>query len=693
MFRWIPYVFVRYTLFFIGGILLGIYHGPLFSISAILTIALGGIALYGLGYVWLKHPRPRSWLGLLALPLFSLAGYAYLLSRSEKYNPNHLLSTEGSISHYVASVVEPAERKGKTWRLTAKVITGGSDENWIAVEGKVYLYLLHEEGMELPSYGDQLLIKGAPSELAPPANPYEFDYKRFLSFQNIFHQHFLPPDQWQIIGHAPSSQLMKMSFQVRHWARGVMEKYIDGERERDITLALVLGIKDGLDQDIKTSYSAAGAMHVLAVSGLHVGIVYGILLFFFGKLHAHSKGRWLLAALALLVLWFYAFVTGLSPSVLRAVTMFSFIILAKASGNTTNIYNTLAASAFLLLWLDPFLIMAVGFQLSYMAVFGIVFLQPILYRQWMFQGWLADKVWTITCVSLAAQAATFPLGLLYYHQFPTYFLFSNLVVIPAAFLILCLGLGLLALQALPLIGNILGFLLKWVVFGVNSAVVFVENLPSSQIKDVYITVPQTWCVIVALLMIILCVQYRQITYFYYTFVAVVLFSVSSLINKSTQFSRQEVVFYQVNGVQAIDFIKKGRVVSRMDSVLLSDANRWRFHVYPNRLVAGLSPSPKWLEAPPTRTLPFGDLVMWEGKSFLILHEPPANLSPVEVDYVVLSRNGKFNIRELTQQVGCKTLIIDSSNKYYLAGRWKKEAEELGIRVHSLPHQGALKITI
>jgi competence protein ComEC len=688
MFQWIPYVFVRYTIFLIAGIITGVYLGPVLPLSGLAMGVVCLLFLYFVGFTVLKSPRSRAWLGMLALPFFSFFGYTYLLVYSDQYRPNHLVHLAEEIAFYRAEVVEPAEKKGKTWRVTVWVYEVQLANEWVATHGKSFLYLSVGDEQKLPVYGDHLLVSGTPTELPFPANPYEFNYKRFLTFQNIFHQHFVKEGTWMIFDHTPRSKIMATSYKVRAWAKGVMETYVQGERERDIALALVLGIKEGLDQEIKNSYSAAGAMHVLAVSGLHVGIVYGILLLFFGKLQHHARGKWALAVLSLLILWFYAFVTGLSPSVLRAVTMFSFIVVARATGFTTNIYNTLAASAFILLLYNPFLIMSVGFQLSYMAVFGIVYLHPIIYRSFTFSGWLPDKIWTITCVSLAAQLATFPLGLLYYHQFPTYFLFSNLVVIPAAFLILCLGLGLLAVQAIPWAASLLGWLLKWVIFGVNSSVMFVESLPYSQVKDVFINVPQVWCILFGLLSFLLFFQYRQVRYFYYSFLAVMVFAFAGMWMKWERWGRSEVVFYQVNGVQAVDFIHRGRVNSRIDSSLIHDANRWRFHVYPNRMVAGLSPSPQPIKPPPTRALPFGDLVVFKGVSFLFLHQIPALEHPLEVDYLVLSGNGRWELHDLPMHIRFKNLIIDSSNKYYLAEKWKKEALEKGWTVYSIPHEGA-----
>ena len=175
--------------------------------------------------------------------------------------------------------------------------------------------------------------------------------------------------------------------------------------------------------------------------------------------------------------------------------MFSFVALAIPAGRRTNIYNTLAASAFFILWYDPFLIMSVGFQLSYIAVLGIVYMQPALYNLWEPTNRLWDEVWKITCVSIAAQLATLPLGLLYFHQFPNYFLLSNLFVIPGSFVVLILGILILVVNVISPIASFLGMLLEWTIKALNVIVFTIEDFPFSLIENVYITTFQCWVLI------------------------------------------------------------------------------------------------------------------------------------------------------------------------------------------------------
>ncbi|WP_319479987.1 ComEC/Rec2 family competence protein [uncultured Draconibacterium sp.] len=241
---------------------------------------------------------------------------------------------------------------------------------------------------------------------------------------------------------------------------------------------------------------------MLAVSGLHVGILFFAFTFCFGFLQKRKIGKFIYVMLSISLLWCYAFITGLSPSVLRACTMFSLVIIAGNINRRANIYNTLAASAFLLLWVNPNNLFEVGFQLSYMAVFGIVFLQPRIAGLWTVKNKVGLFFWNLICVSIAAQIATFPLSAYYFNQFPTYFLLSNIVVIPAAMLLIPLGLGLLAFSKIPLLATSIAFIVKWIIKSVYFLLSSFESFPHST-PDVVLHLPELLFVLVILFSIFL----------------------------------------------------------------------------------------------------------------------------------------------------------------------------------------------
>lgn len=684
MFFWTPYAFVRIVLFFIAGILFGIYQPDLISEKAATYLFAGSGMIYFLLFFTGQSKFNPGFFGLVAVVC---AGYLNTLHKTDSRNPHHFMHVGGPIRQYKVVIADHAEEKQKSWKTEARVTAVYDGTTWHERMGKILLYFSKQD-FETPFlYGDELVIRGSPQELKPPANPGEFDYKKFLTYRKTYHQHFLRKEYVHYIGHRPPLAVVDYSIKARIWAERVISTHIGGQQERAVAFALILGVKDGLDNDLVHAYASSGAMHVLAVSGLHVGIIYLIIMFLFKPLRQVKHGKWILAIAGVLILWSYAFVTGLSPSVLRAVTMFTFLSLARPLNYSTNIYNTLAVSAFCLLMYEPYMIMSVGFQLSFMAVIGIVYVQPLLYQLWEPTSLLTDKIWQITCVSFAAQLSTFALGLLYFHQFPVYFLVSNLFVIPGALISLCLGIALLAVSALSPVAYAVGAILEEVLWLLNYLVFSVERLPFSLVNNIYITTFQSWLVLGLAVSVVLLFQFRKFAFVLSGVLCALLFGYIQWQHYYGQGHIRKFVVYQVNGHSAIEWVDRGKSYFFTDSLLLNDKERTRFHIRPNRLINGVHE----VHANDTSFAITGKearLFNWERMTVLqLLGEDYLLPDGIEVDYLVLSNNAEKYIDKLTS-VMFKTLIIDSSNSFYTAQRLLVEAQSSGLQVYSVLHEGA-----
>ena len=266
------------------------------------------------------------------------------------------------------------ERKASRQEMDIQAIVNKGDT--FAINGTMLVYFQKDTSAFQLGYGDELVLKGMLNEISQPQNPNEFNYKRYMGFHQITHQIYAPSESWQIT--KAGSGFVRI---IKNWQHGVLdiiESHDITDRELAIVSALLVGYKHHLSADQVNAFATAGAMHVLAVSGLHVGIIFLIVNSILKPLERFKWGLYLKGVLLLLSLWLYAAITGLSPSVTRAATMFSFIIAAQQFKRHTNIFNTLATSAMALLILNPFLVVEVGFQLSYLAVIGIVVLQPYL---------------------------------------------------------------------------------------------------------------------------------------------------------------------------------------------------------------------------------------------------------------------------------------------------------------------------
>jgi competence protein ComEC len=395
--------------------------------------------------------------------------------------------------------------------------------------------------------------------------------------------------------------------------------------------------------------------------------------------------------ISLVSLWGFAFVTGLSPSVLRAVTMFSFIALARPLGWRTNIYNTLAGSAFLLLMFNPFLIMSVGFQLSYLAVLGIVYLQKPIYNVWEIENRVGDWVWQITCVSIAAQISTFALGMLYFHQFPVYFLVSNLFVIPLSTAVLVTGLVLLFFSIWTSAAWLVGVLVTYLIKALNWTVFKVEDLPFSLIEEIHLTTFQCWLIMVFLLSWVFLFEYKSIRWLYLAGICAISLSVTQWVHFRESIMRQQFVVYSVNGISAMEWMENGQSYFMGDSSFIQDQERVRFHVRPNRLNCGIShvqySPPFYLE------LEKGvGVARWKGNSIVFIDQKNYSIPElVKIDYLVVGKNA-VNTNSLPVHLKVKKVILDGSNSRWYVNRWRAVSGQQPIVVHAVADEGAFILT-
>lgn len=690
MLRWIPYPFLRITLFLVAGILVTIHYGEAIpEYSALLFAALGLLVYIPAAITKRKFVINP---GAIALPAVFACGCLLVIYRTASRYEGHISHFEAIIS-YKGVVTAAVEQRERTWKTIVEVRSAMRDGQWKPAHGKVLVYVYRDPQTSTPPvrYGDIVLFKGAPSRLQPPANPGEFDYRRYLEYQNIFSQHFVRLNDIRILGESTPSFILSYSLAVRAWANGIIHQHVRAPREQAVAAALVLGVTSEVDHDLLDAYSASGAMHVLAVSGLHISILYLIIATVLKPLSRTRKGAWIMACVSLVILWSYAFVTGLSPSVLRAVTMFTFIAVGNASSRATNIYNTLAASAFCLLIYDPFLITSVGFQLSYAAVAGIVCIHPWLYDRLEFDSWFLNEAWKITSVTLAAQAATFPLGLFYFHQFPTYFLFSNLLVIPISFAVLVLGLFLLAIAAVPYVNVATGWLLETSVKLLNGCVVIIDGLPFSVVSHVRISAVQAFLLTGIVIVALLLVQLKKFAYFRILCVLTVLFALCDWYYLASS-NDEKMIIYNVRGHSALDICADGMAYFFADSVLGADPRKQRLHIEPHRILMDADDVADAASLPISRKLEGGTLIAWRHLVILIItgnRFNPRTTPPVDV--VVIANNAVRDVDKLTHLYAGAVFVFDSSNTFAYAKRMVARVE--AARAHSVLHDGPFELTI
>jgi len=472
--------FLRFTIVFILGIILE----NSFNIISDRTIstALIVIFIFIILSAFIKVPIIRDRiLSILLLIAFSFAGFNYAqIYKMLQFRDN--IPTEGL---YSAIVSEKVPSTNDRFKYTAKLECVKSDYSFQLIDEKIVLYCSDSLANNKIEPGSEIIFKAHLYEITSNKNPGDFDFKHYMNLKGIRYQATVRKDV--TISDSKRYNLPTIALNIRtKLMRLYREAGIDGD-EYAVLGALTLGDTNYISNEVKSYFSSSGAMHVLSVSGLHVGIIFIVLNFLLKPLNKSTKLKIIKVILLLGSLWIYAFITGLSPSVLRSTSMFSLLVVGENINRKTNTYNTLAVSAFILLLLNPLILFNVGFQLSYCAVFSIVFFQPRFASLYKPKNKVIKYAWDLLTVSLAAQLGTTPISIFYFNQFPSYFLLSNFIVVPAAAIILYLGMLFFAVSFIPYVSDAIALCLKYITLALNHSVKTIESLPGSVVENIMVS--------------------------------------------------------------------------------------------------------------------------------------------------------------------------------------------------------------
>ncbi|MFL5762971.1 MAG: ComEC/Rec2 family competence protein [Bacteroidia bacterium] len=677
---------VRLIIPFLSGIAIesgtGIDSYGCSLILAVLMIAFSGMTLLQRLYPAYKN----AWIAgvLISGSVFLLAVHLTFLKK-ENLAPGHFSQlTDGKEDLFIGSILESPVEKERSVKTVIRIRKIYHSGKWLNTTGKALAYFEKSEKSLMLDYGDDIIISANPEMIPLPANPYEFNYREFLAGHKIYQQVYVNTNAWKKLGSNSGNFFFRWSLSCRNYLLHCLETQGLKGDELAVGAALMLGYTDKLDADIMTAYAGTGALHVLSVSGLHAAIVYIVFSWLLGFLDKFKHGAVIKAGLLILLLWFYAALTGLSPSVLRAAAMFSFIVIAKTFRKQSTIYNTLAASAILILIIDPFLLKDVGFQLSYIAVVGIVWLQPMISSWFDPDNWLLEQVWSITAVSIAAQLATFPLGLYYFHQFPNYFLLSNLVVIPLSTLIIYTGIALFMSASIPLFVKYLALAFGWMIWLLNFSVKWIGGLPFAVVNSISFHMTEMVLVYALIISLVFFVSRRQYIYFLSSLILIVFILFVETGLRFERLHRRELVVYDIRNRSGMDLTSGTANLFCADSSLIADNKALTMHIKPNWTEKGVTEDKRLV-------LNKDQLHIFTlaGKKIAFLRSVPRNLPdrPLKVDYLIIAAGASSDIETVERHFSPGLIILDSSNKLAMVKRWKNEFVKRDQKYYSVAGQG------
>jgi competence protein ComEC len=671
--RLLQFTTVKLTLCLICGILIGYYLRPSLPISFSLTVA----SLILLGVVFVYYRKLPTFLFALFTGLLTIAIGIFSIALIESHNLGQHYSQQNlDINRgYTLKIREVLKANGFSDRYVAHVKSMDS----LKVSGKILLNIATDSSIRSLKVDDEILAFTTLYPITPPLNPHQFNYKKYLSNIGIRHQVKLAGNDYYLMPQA-SATIFGIAHKIRDLIIQNLKKEDFGAEELGVIQALLLGQRNEITAEIDTDYKDAGAYHILALSGLHIGILLGLLHFLLRPLELLPKGRTIKLIVIVLLLWAFALLAGLSASILRATTMFSFVAYALYLNRPTSHFNILALSLFfILLLLDPLLLFQVGFQLSYAAVFAIVWIYPLLQKLWNPQYWIIKKGWELVSVSIAAQLGVFPISLFYFHQFPGLFLISSLLILPFLTFILGFGILVIALSLANGLPSLLVTIYNTVIRWMNSIIGLVAQQENFLFKNISFDAIQlilSYGIIITIVTVFIKASYKR----------VVVFLVFVLCFQS-----------YILGIRHLAENKESLVIGHIvrNSVLIHQTGQKLtvFSTSPKatvRLANDYAIAQNILEL---QHRPLKNSYLIGGKRMVILDSSNMGL-PInyEVSTLVLTQSPKINLERLLDSIAPNIVIADGSNYKSYISRWKATCHKKKLPFHNTAEKGAFLYT-
>jgi competence protein ComEC len=685
---WKNIPFLRFLIPLISGIIAAWYFQ--LSFLGALVCAGASLAVFLLHYFFRKHIHAK-WLFGAAIS-FAFVTLAIVLVNIKQ--PTFKKDWFGH--HYIEKdivairLLEPLSEKEKSYKALAEFISVNHNGKAKTVAGKLMLYIRKDSTAPALQYGSVIITDKQIPLIKNAGNPGGFDYERYAMFNGITHQLFLNSKDYIIHSQIQQHWFQKWLYNTKTYVLAVLKKNIRGDEEVSVAEALLIGYRDDLDRDLVQAYSNTGVVHVIAISGLHLGLIYWLLLLLLKPLDKRKNMQWLKPLIAISLLWIFSLLTGAGASVVRAAMMFTVIALGDLMGKRGNIYNSMALSAFIMLLWNPFLLWDVGFQLSYAAVLSIVLFMKPIYHWLNYSNKLLDKGWQLCAVTLSAQILTLPLCMYHFHQAPNLFLITNFVAVPLSSFILFGEILLIAVSFLPMLSDTVGFLLSYLLKWMNGFIIWVDHFSFAVTDGIMHTPLQTILLYLFITATAVWLLNKNQKALKWSLLCLLLFFGLNSYYLFQVKRQQKLVVYNLSQHAAADIMLGSSYLFTGDTSLLKDGFLRNFHLKPSRIVHrtyahALKPN---LYSRSVYTI--------NNKTILFLHENywfQEQPQKIKADVVIVSHNPKLYIEHLLKAVDPKLIVFDSSNPQWKILKWKEDCKRYQIPFYTTGEQGAFVMNL
>ena len=675
------YPLIKILFPYIIGIIWAYYGSFSLDFCRILMAFVGIILLFSMVFIRFRHYKWQSLKTFLIIVGFLFAGMAATILRISAHRSE---SQKRALSHetcWTARIIDfPVERE-KSLKIVVEILQSASGQ---PLREKMLLYVQKDSSAQKLRYGDLLFVSFMPDEISPPKNPDAFDNQKYMSRKSIFYTGYVRNGHWEKIGRKVPNLFREVSRRMQQRLSQTFVLTGMSGREYDIIRAILLGDDDTMEPALKASYAAAGVSHILCVSGMHVGIIFMIIDFILKPLDLFRSTRILKVLLLLAVIWLYASITGLSPSVTRSATMFTFVSVGSLMRRNTNVFHSLLASLFILLVINPLYLFEVGFQLSYSAVFSIVWFQPIIAGLYTCKTRVGHYFWELLSVSVAAQIGTFPISIYYFGQFPNYFILSNLSVITLSFIVMITGILLLSVSWVPILAKWGAWLLTKEIQLMNGIISLIEKLPGSVTTNIDYSIPQVIFLYLCILLVLITLKYHRRITGWLAYVSFALFSFCFGIRKMELLRQDDVTVYAIRNVSAIDFCYRQQAILFSDSIHSEEDSLYdysiRNHARKQHAVRRFVPvDTTAFDAP--FLCKRGPFIRYGDKTFYLLKRKERlhqTALKAAVDVLILQHNPVQKPEEVADILTFKKVMADETVSKYYKERWRKWCKERGV---------------
>jgi competence protein ComEC len=660
----------------------------------------------GILFAFYLNPSPETVFAVLFLSGI-VFGLTYFLSKQNAINPLYfgfatyiLASGIGAIAQIInidsfqqSNYIHQSEIFEKPhWisiSIREKLRSSSSNDRYIAMvnqidetkrSGKILLNVRKDSLNHFFEIGAHLKIKGSLYKNSLSKNPNQFDYGKYLENKQIYAQLYADVTEIQT-GSLIDKDIWYYTSKLRTKIIGNLEKNDFNKAELNVAIALIMGQQQDISPEIIQDYQFAGAVHILSVSGLHIGFVLLFVTFLLKPFPNTKRGSFIKLLIILVSLSLFGFIAGFAPSVVRSVVMFSFVAIGMYLRRSTNIFHTLLVSILLILLFQPSFLFDVGFQLSYVALFFILWLQPLLAQLWTPKNKIANYFWEILTVSFAAQIGAFPLSIYYFHQFPGLFFVTNLVVIPFLSIIMGLGVLVMVLAAFDVVPLFLSKGLEWSIFILNKIINSIASLEQFIFKHIPFNSYLLWSVYLLIISLVIWFKKPSFNRLMVSLIAVFILQVTYFATHwAHQKQKELVVFHSKKNTLITERNGEKITLFANDSLLKTASENKTLTAY---LIGNFSylKSKEKLQ----NTLCFDD------KKILILDSLgvyPKNAKP---DILVLTQSPKINLDRMFQNLKPQIVVADASNYRTYISLWKASCLKNKIPFHATGEKGFYRL--